>query len=120
MRKNGFAHRAGYRLGGILRAYARREAQLKHCLVGKGIPKIITVTMLWVAKLLLLGALLYFTFWAALFYTILIFVGALHSWGFVFPDAGLKGDDGWRHGASGYGDYSGDFRVDAGRFDDEK
>lgn len=119
MGKKGFAHRVGYRLGSLLRAYTRRETLIVKWLEVRGVPSAITATMIWIVKLLLLGALLYFTFWAALFYAILVFVGVLQSRGLIFPDA-MKNDDGWRHGASGYGDYSGDFRVDAGRFDEEK
>lgn len=119
MEKKGFAHRVGYRLGWFLRAYTRRETLIGRWLKMKGIPSVITITMIWIVKLLLLGALLYFTFWAALFYAILVFVGALQRWGLIFPET-RKNDDGWRHGASGYGDYSGDFRVDAGRFDEER
>jgi len=80
MRKNGFAHRTGYCLGRTLRIYTLREAQLKHCLVAKGVPKIITVMMFWVAKFLLLGALLYFAFWLAL-----IFIGLLFFGTFLIP-----------------------------------
>ncbi|QPO22001.1 DUF3742 family protein [Pseudomonas sp. Y39-6] len=119
MDKKGFAHRAGYRLGRLLRASTRREALIVKWLAVKGVPSVVTATIIWTVKLLLLGALLYFTFWVALFYAILLFVGALQSWGLILPNA-MKNDDGWRNGASGYGDYSGDFRVDAGRFDEEK
>ena len=119
MGKKGFAHRAGYRLGKLLRTFTRRETLIVKSLAMKGVPSVVTATMIWIVKLLLLGVLLYFTLWAALFYATLVFFGALQSRGLVFPEA-MKNDDGLRHGTSGYGDYSGDFRVDAGRFDEEK
>ena len=66
MEKKGFAHRTGYRLGGIFRAYTLCEVLLMEWLVAKGVPIVVTGIMLWIVKLLLLGALLYFVFWLAL------------------------------------------------------
>lgn len=85
MEKKGFAHRMGYRLGRLLRAYTRRETLIVKSLAMKGVPSVLTATMIWIVKLLLLGVLLYFTLWAALFYATLVFFGALQSWGLVFP-----------------------------------
>ncbi|NMZ34017.1 DUF3742 family protein [Pseudomonas proteolytica] len=66
MEKKGFAHRVGYRLGRFLRAYTRRETLIGRWLKMKGVPSVITITMIWIVKLLLLGALLYFVFWLGL------------------------------------------------------
>lgn len=77
MARNGFAHRVGYRLGRLLRACTRREALIVKWLEVKGIRSVITATMIWLVKLLLLGGLLYFVFWFALLVIGLLVVGVL-------------------------------------------
>lgn len=94
MEKKGFSHRVGYRLGRGLRAYTRQEALIVKWLEVKGIPSVITAAMIWIVKLLLLGALLYFVFWLALLLIGLFIVGVLLRPG---PDAadsvvGFDGD----------------------------
>lgn len=77
MKKKGFAHRAGYRLGRLLSAYTRRESLIVRRLKVRGVPSAITATMIWAVKLLLLGVLLYFVFWLALLLIGLLVVGGL-------------------------------------------
>lgn len=76
MEKNGFAHRAGYRVGRMFRAYTFREALLMEWLVAKGSPVVMTGIMLWIVKLLVLGALLYSVFWLALILIAFFFFAA--------------------------------------------
>lgn len=119
MKKNGFAHRAGYRLGRSLRAYSRWEDSSIRRFQGKGARPRVIALMLWLLKLFLLGVLLYFAVWVALIYAFLVVASVLQNSGLIFPDR-KSSDNGWRHGSSGYGDYSGEFRIDPGRFDEEK
>lgn len=118
MESKGFAGRIGYGFGRVLRAYTQKEASATDWLVERGAPRFLTKLMLWIIKLGLLGALLCFAFWIALPYLVLVVASALQRRGVIFPER-ASGGDGWRHGASGYGDYSGDQRIDAGRFDEE-
>lgn len=118
MENKGFAGCIGYAFGRILRAYTQKEASAIDWLAARGAPLSLTKLMIWVVKLALLGTLLSFALWIALPYLILVVASALYRRGVIFPER-ASGGDGWRHGASGYGDYSGDQRVDAGRFDEE-
>lgn len=118
MENKGFAACIGYGFGRILRAYTQKEASAIDWLVARGAPRSLTKVMLWVVKLALLGTLLCFALWIAFPYLALVVASALYRRGVIFPGQ-ASGGDGWRHGASGYGDYSGDQRVDAGRFDEE-
>ncbi|ASV39777.1 hypothetical protein CI807_27405 [Pseudomonas sp. NS1(2017)] len=119
MKNNGFSGRIGYGFGRILRGYIQKEASAIDWLVERGAPRSLTKLILGVLKLGLLATLLCFALWIALPYLVLVVAGALHRRGLIFPER-AGGDDGWRHGASGYGDYSGDHRVDTGRFDEDK
>ena len=115
MENKGFAERLGYGFGRFLRAYAKKEVSAIDGLTARGAPRSLTKVVFWVVKLVVLGALLCFALWVALPYFVLVVASALQRRGVIFPER--SGGDGWRHGASGYGDYSGDHRVDAGRFD---
>jgi hypothetical protein len=116
MENKGFAERIGYGFGRILRAYVKKEVSAIDWLTARGAHRSLTKVVFWVVKLLVLGALLCFALWVALPYFVLVVASALQRRGVIFPERGGGGDR-WRHGASGYGDYSGDHRVDAGRFD---
>lgn len=116
MENKGFAARIGYGFGRVLRAYRQKEASAADWLVERGAPRSLTKLMLWVIKLGLLGAFLCFALCIALPYLVLVVASALQSRGVIAPER-TNGGDGWRHGASGYGDYSGEHRVDAGRFE---
>ncbi|MFQ6591096.1 MULTISPECIES: DUF3742 family protein [Pseudomonas] len=118
MEKKDFARRVGYGFGRILRAYTRKEASAINWLLVRGASRSLTKVMLWVVKLLLLGVLMCLALWVALPYLVLVLASALQRRGLIFPEK-ASGGDGWRHGASGYGDYSGDQRVDASRFDED-
>lgn len=76
MKRNGFAHRTGNLLGRIVRAYTIREALLMEWLVAKGTPNVMTKIMLWIVKLVLLGALLYFVSWLVLILIVFLFCAA--------------------------------------------
>ncbi|SAM35157.1 hypothetical protein BN1864_LIB5394:05204 [Pseudomonas sp. 1 R 17] len=95
MKKNGFAHRIGYSLGRLLRGNTFREAILIDWLVAKGAPVVMARIMLWIVKILLLGALLYFVFWLALvFIAFLFFAVSLKSrFDAEDPVVGFDGED---------------------------
>ena len=118
MLNKGFAERVGYSFGRILRAYAQKEVLAADWFVARGVHRTLMKVILWVVKLVLLGTLLCLSLWLALLYLIWVVASAFHARGAISPDR-ASGGDGWRHGASGYGDYSGEHRVDAGRFDED-
>ncbi len=118
MVNKGFAERVGYSFGRILRAYAQKEDLAADCFVARGVHRTLTKVMLWILKLVLLGTLLCLSLWLALLYLFWVVASAFHARGVIFPGR-ASGGDGWRNGASGYGDYSGEHRVDAGRFDED-
>ena len=118
MLNKGFVGRIGYSFGRVFRAYAQKEVLAADWFVARGVHRTLMKVMLWVVKLVLLGTLLCLSLWLALFYLVCVVASAFHTRGVIFPDR-ASGGDGWRHGASGYGDYSGEHRVDAGRFDED-
>ncbi len=60
------AERLGRAFGRGWRAYARGERQASNWLVSKGMPRAGATALVWVAKLAVLGVLLYVAFWFAL------------------------------------------------------
>lgn len=60
------AERIGRVFGRGRRAYARGERQASNWLVSKGMPRGGATALVWVAKLAVLGVLLYVAFWFAL------------------------------------------------------
>ena len=60
------AERLGRTLGRGWRAYARGERRASNWLVSKGVPVVGATVLVWVAKLAVLGVLLYVAFWFAL------------------------------------------------------
>ena len=60
------AERLGRAFGRGWRAYARRERRASNWLVSKGMPRAGATALVWVAKLAVLGVLLYVAFWFAL------------------------------------------------------
>ena len=60
------AERLGRTLGRGWRAYARGERRALNWLVSKGVPLTGATALVWVAKLAVLGVLLYVAFWFAL------------------------------------------------------
>lgn len=60
------AERLGHAFGRGWRAYARSERRVSNWLASKGVPVVGAVALLWIAKLVVLGVLLYSVFWLAL------------------------------------------------------
>ena len=60
------AERIGRRLGLMWGGYLRRERRVAAWLVTQGVPAGSAVVLLWIAKLVVLGVLLYSAFWLAL------------------------------------------------------
>ena len=60
------AERLGRTLGRRWRAYARGERRASNWFVSKGMPRAGASALVWVAKLAVLGMLLYVAFWFAL------------------------------------------------------
>lgn len=64
--KGKWAHRLGLAAGRTWRSYARGERKVAGWLVARGSPAAVAKVILWLAKLVLLGVLLYAAFWLAL------------------------------------------------------
>lgn len=65
--RNGkWAHRLGMAAGRTWRSYARGERKVAGWLVAQGVSATGGTVLLWLAKLVLLGVLLYAAFWLAL------------------------------------------------------
>ncbi|MFG7103575.1 DUF3742 family protein [Burkholderia pseudomallei] len=109
------AERIGRALGRVWLAIRRQEALVVQRLVRKGLPRGVALLIMWAAKLLVLGILLYVAFWLTL---IAIFVLAA-AWLAGNADDTAEDKPQWRNGLSGYGLYRGDVRVDPGTTDDE-
>ncbi len=62
------AERTGYWLGGMWRAYARREREVAAWLIARGLPAGGATAFLWVVKLGVLAILFYVAFWLALLF----------------------------------------------------
>ncbi|MBK0032582.1 DUF3742 family protein [Erwinia sp. S43] len=60
------AERFGRRLGRIWHAYKHQERRAVAWLVSVGAPSAVATALVWAVKLVLLGVLLYATFWLAL------------------------------------------------------
>lgn len=110
------AERFGQWLGSVWRGYRRRERQVARWLIGHGLPSNFAMGGLWLVRLLVLGVLLYFSFWLVL----LVIIAMLARASAQKPTDSLTDDekDEWRMGWSGYGLYRDDTRIDPGS-DDE-
>ncbi|MFJ5440959.1 DUF3742 family protein [Pectobacterium sp. CHL-2024] len=107
---NSIAERFGRWLGRGWRGYVRCEQQISCWFVDQGMPVRVAFALLWIAKLTLLGLLLYTAFWLAL---LLIFVvaAALMANAAGISDEPPKPE--WRNGPAGFGLYTYDgFRID--------
>lgn len=97
------AERTGYWLGGMWRAYARRERQVVAWLVARGLPAGGATAFLWVVKLGVLALLFYVAFWLAL----LLVFAVVAAWVArnADPDEDETATTEWRYGHSGWGLY---------------
>lgn len=94
MKKNGFAHRLGYRLGRFFGAYTRREVSIIRWLKAKGFSSAVVRLLVWTVKIVLIGTLLYFVFWLAAALIVCLVLGLAGKGGTVAPDpvVGFDGD----------------------------
>ncbi|WP_339456255.1 DUF3742 family protein [Pseudomonas sp. EA_65y_Pfl1_P120] len=102
--------RLGRWTGRVWRGYVRREARLCAWFQDKGLPVLLTKTLLWVVKLTLLGVLLYAMFWVALIFLLAL----IAAWTVRNPPPPSERGE-WRHGNEGHGYYRDGRRVDYGR-----
>lgn len=108
--------RAGTLLGKAWRKVVHREKQLRAWLIERGVPAPATTVLLWIAKLVALGVLLYAAFWLAL---LLVFAIAV-AWAAENADWDDEDDrPQWRNGLDGFGLYRGGVRIDPGGQDED-
>lgn len=104
----GKSERFGRWLGRGWRGYARRERRVSAWLVARGAPAVAATALLWIIKLIVLGAMLYVAFWLALLF--LFAVVAAWAARNMEPD---HVQPEWRNGAFGFGLYHADgSRID--------
>ncbi|WJM87666.1 DUF3742 family protein [Dickeya chrysanthemi] len=107
---NSIAERFGRWLGRGWRGYARCEQQISGWFVEQGIPVKGAFALLWIAKLALLGLLLYVAFWLALLLIGLLLVAQRRG---NREHDDLQPSMELRHGEAGFGLYSSDgYRID--------
>ena len=104
------AERFGRWLGRGWRAYVRRERWVSGWLAAQGVPTPAVAVLIWVVKLAVLAVLLYTAFWLAL----LLVFGVAAAWVARNTDWDVEQETEWRTGASGFGLYRGDVRIDIG------
>ncbi|ARL24652.1 DUF3742 family protein [Burkholderia pseudomallei] len=110
------AERIGRGLGHAWFAIRRQEVRVVQHLMHQGLSRGVATFILWAAKLLVLGVLLYAAFWLTL---VAIFVFAA-AWLARHADHDSAQGE-WRNGQEGYGYYENGTRTDYGRlFDDDQ
>ena len=112
------AERLGRWLGGMWRAYARREREAAAWLVVQGVPAGSATALLWVVKLCVLAVL----FYAALWFALLVVLAVAAAWSARNSDSDddAEAQTEWRYGPVGYGLYTSDgYRVDPHDPEDE-
>lgn len=108
------ADRLGQALGRMWRGYLRQEQRVNGWLVEHGVPAGGATALLWIAKLLVLGVLLYVAVWLALALVFAVIAASV-----VGGKSSDEDEPEWRMGLSGYGLYRGDTRIDPGSPDDD-
>ncbi len=98
----------GHASAKLVKEWTRLECSAASYLVRQGVPSTVVKTILLIPKLLVLGALLYVAFWAALFILALA-VGILLIANTNTSRHSETGE--WRDGWMGYGYYVDDERV---------
>lgn len=112
------AERFGQALGRTYNRLRHQEARTVGWLMRKGVPVPVGKGLLWAAKLLVLGVLLYAAFWLAL----LLVFALMGAWALRHADWEVEypKTEEWRHGHSGYGLYTSDgYRIDPHDPEDE-
>ncbi|MBG6332408.1 DUF3742 family protein [Pseudomonas aeruginosa] len=104
------AERFGRWLGRRWRAYVRRERRVSGWLIAQGVPTPAAAVLIWGVKLAVLAVLLYTAFWLAL----LLVFGVAAAGVARNIDWDVEHETEWRTGASGFGLYRGDVRIDIG------
>lgn len=109
--KETFSRRMGRWAGRAWRSWMRYENRVLARLAQSGMSRRVAVGLLWVAKLLVVGILVYTMFWVALLLL------AVVSYLFYLVQGYGESDEAdgteWRYGPEGYGLYtSDDFRID--------
>ncbi len=113
-----WAHRLGEGAGHAWRWLARQDRRAAVWLTTQGLSAGAAKAMSWVAKLLVLGDLLYVAFWLVL----LLMLGLIAVWAVQSKDwdAAHSNEAEWRQGPAGYGLYtSDDYRIDPHDPEDE-
>jgi len=106
-----FAERAGRALGRMWRGSARTDRKARAWLTQRGAPAGAATSLLWIIKLVVLGALVYFAFWLAL----LLAFAVTAAWLARNADADDKDQPEWREGHGGFGLYDkNEWRHDMG------
>ena len=105
-----WAHRLGWGAGQAWRWFAGRDRQARQWLVAQGFSAGVAKAMLWIVKLGVLAVLLYAVTWLA----VLLVFAFVAAW--VTRNADWNDEQGteWGTGASGFGLYRGDIRIDVG------
>ncbi|WBG63364.1 DUF3742 family protein [Pseudomonas citronellolis] len=109
MAHRGTAERFGCWLAKQYRRLAHQELRLTHWAIRRGVPSPIARALPWLAKLIVLGLLLYVAFWLALLFGF-AFAGAwvVKAESRMTPEQ--RGE--WRDGQDGHGFYRDGHRVD--------
>ncbi|QVX40731.1 DUF3742 family protein (plasmid) [Ralstonia solanacearum] len=114
-----FWERAGRTSGRLWQDYARLDRRATNWLIAQGWARGVAKAVLWVAKLTVVGVLLYLLFWL----TLLLLFAVAAAW-VVRNDDGSYDEEHqpeWRNGPAGYGLYSYDgFRLDSHDPEDEQ
>lgn len=108
--------RVGHCLGRGWRAAARAERRASNWMVARGAPKGFVVVLLWVAKLVAAGVMLYLATGIAV---LMLFAGVA-AWVARNAEPASTPEPEWRNGPTGFGLYTYDgFRIDPHVVDDD-
>jgi fatty acid desaturase len=112
-----WSHRLGRGAGRVWRGYLRREQRVAGWLVTRGVPAGAATAVLWIAKLAVLGMLLYTVSWLVL----LLAFAVVATWLVQHDDPDQEEPQPeWREGPNGFGLYDkSDWRIDPHVTDDD-
>jgi hypothetical protein len=112
------AERAGRWLGRARRGFARQEACAIRWLASQGLSVSVAGVLLWIVKLVVIGALFFAAFWLALVFALAV----IAIWLARSADRGegKQPEPEWRNGLAGFGFYTYDeHRIDPHVEDDD-